>query len=65
MFTIMWNPPGVHVIHKLPDGVTMYANYFPENIMGSLEEKIFPGGRVRMEDDLSCIWTTLPFTIVG
>jgi hypothetical protein len=27
MFTIMWNPLGFHVIDKLPDGVTMNANY--------------------------------------
>jgi hypothetical protein len=45
MFTIMCNPLGFHVIDRLPDGVTMNANYFTENILGSLEEKIFPDGR--------------------
>jgi hypothetical protein len=33
------------MIDKLPDGVTMNANYFTENILGPLEEKIFPDGR--------------------
>jgi hypothetical protein len=42
----MWNPKGFHVIDKLPDGITMNANYFVENIMGPFEEKIFPDGSV-------------------
>jgi hypothetical protein len=33
------------VINKRPDGVTMTTNYFNGNILGPLEEKIFPGGR--------------------
>jgi hypothetical protein len=33
------------MIEKLSDGVTMPANYFPENILDPLEEKIFPDGR--------------------
>jgi hypothetical protein len=45
MFTIMWNPIGFHVIDKFPDGVTMKVNYFTENILGPLEEKISPDGR--------------------
>jgi hypothetical protein len=65
MFTIMWNPLGFHVIDKLPDSVTMNAIYFTENIMGPLEGKIFSDGRVAHGGDLSCIWTTLPFTTVG
>jgi hypothetical protein len=63
MFTITWNPRGFHVIDKLPDGVTMNANYFTENILGSLEEKCSRMEGQGMEYDLSCIWTTLPFTI--
>jgi hypothetical protein len=35
----MWYPLGFHVIDKFPDGVTMNASYFNENIMGPLEEK--------------------------
>jgi hypothetical protein len=45
MFTIMWNPLRFHLIDKPPDGITMNANYFTENIIGLLEEKIFPDGR--------------------
>jgi hypothetical protein len=41
----MWNPLGFHVVNKFPDGVTMNANYFTENILGPLEETIFPDGR--------------------
>jgi hypothetical protein len=42
MFTITWNPRGFHVIDKLPDGVTMNANSFTENIMRRLKKNI-PG----------------------
>jgi hypothetical protein len=65
MFTIMWNPLGSHVLDKLPDGVTMNSNYFTENTFGPLEEKYSRMKGQRMEGDLSCVWTTLPFTIVG
>jgi hypothetical protein len=41
----MWNPLGFQVIDKFPDGVAMNANYFTENILCPLEEKIFPEGR--------------------
>jgi hypothetical protein len=41
----MWNSLGFHVINKLPNGATMNANYFTENILGPIEEKIFPDGR--------------------
>jgi hypothetical protein len=64
MFMIMWNPTGFHSIDKLPDGVTMNAKYFPENILGPLEEKYSRMEGWRMEGALSCIWTTLPFTVV-
>jgi hypothetical protein len=40
----MWNLLRFHVIDKLPDGVTMNANYFTENILGPHEEKIFTDG---------------------
>jgi hypothetical protein len=65
MFPIMWNPLGFHVIDKLPDGVTMNANYYTENTPGTLEEKHSRMEERRMEGDLSCRWTTLPFRIVG
>jgi hypothetical protein len=41
----MWNRLGFHLIDKLPDGVVMNANYFAENILGPLEQKIFKDGR--------------------
>jgi hypothetical protein len=65
MFTIMRNSFGFHVIDKLPDGVTMNANYFTENILGPLEEKYSRMEGPCIEGDLSRIWITLPFTIVG
>jgi hypothetical protein len=49
IFMIMWNLLGFHVIVKLPDGVTMNANYFTENILGPREEKIFTDGRAAHE----------------
>jgi hypothetical protein len=43
MLTIMWNRLGFRAIAKLPDDVTMNANYFAQNILGPLEEKNIPG----------------------
>jgi hypothetical protein len=48
MFTIMCNLLGFQVIDKLSDGVTMDANYFTENSLGPLGEKIFPDGRAAL-----------------
>jgi hypothetical protein len=53
------------VINKLPDSATTNANYFPKNIPGAPEEKYSRMEGRRMEGDLSCIWTTFPFTIMG
>jgi hypothetical protein len=53
------------VIDKLPEGVTMNANYFTENILRPLKKKYSRMEGRRMEGNLSWIRTTFPFTIVG
>jgi hypothetical protein len=58
-------PLGFHVMDKFPDGVAMDANYLLENILGNLEEKYSRMEGRYMKGDLSCIWTTPPFIIVG
>jgi hypothetical protein len=45
MFTVVWNPLGFHVIDKLPTGAKMNSDYFTTNILGPLEQKVFPTGR--------------------
>jgi hypothetical protein len=61
----MWNRLGFHVIDKLLDDVTMNANYFTKNILALLKKNYSPIEGWRMEGDLSCTWTMLPFTIMG
>jgi hypothetical protein len=45
MFTVVWNPLGFHVVDKLRTGAQMESDYFTTNIVGPLEQKIFPTGR--------------------
>jgi hypothetical protein len=45
MFTVIWNPLGFRVIDKLPTVAKMDSGYFTTNILGPLEQKVFPTGR--------------------
>jgi hypothetical protein len=45
MFPVLWNPLGLHVVDKLRTGAKMESDYFTTNILGLLEQKVFPTGR--------------------
>jgi hypothetical protein len=42
---MIWNPFGFQVVDKLPTGTKMNSDYFMTNILGPLEQKIFPNGK--------------------
>jgi hypothetical protein len=44
MFTVIWNPLGFHVINTLLTGAKMDSDYFTTNIIGTVEQKVFPTG---------------------
>jgi hypothetical protein len=44
MFTVIWNSFGLHVIRKLRTGAKMESHYFTTNILGPVEQKVFPTG---------------------
>jgi hypothetical protein len=45
MFPVIWNSLAFHVIDKLWTGAKMESDYFTPNILGPLEQKVFPTGR--------------------
>jgi hypothetical protein len=45
MFTVLWNPLGFHAVDKLRTGAKMESAYFTTNILGRVEQKVFPTGR--------------------
>jgi hypothetical protein len=45
MFPVVWNPLGFHVVDKLRNGAKMESDCSTTNVLGPLEQKIFPTGR--------------------
>jgi hypothetical protein len=45
MFTIMWNPNGIHVVDRLPPDAKMNAAYYTTNILQPLHQTFFPTPR--------------------
>jgi hypothetical protein len=44
MCTVVWNPLGFDVVDKLGTGAKMESDYFTRNLLGLLEQKVFPTG---------------------
>jgi hypothetical protein len=49
IFTIIWNRSGFYVMKRLLNDTKMNSAYFVTNVLISLEEAIFPQGRVPRE----------------